>query len=368
MTQAVQVVLLFAALWTAVALYRGPEPCRFALALALGAMATHLGWALLHWPEAREHPAALLDPTLGYSVLFFPIGPLLLAPGAATWRALPLALAVARVGCLVAGCCGGVRGSFGNHPTPVYEIALLLLLHVALRSTPEPRSTGVFLLGFGLVRWIVEPFRAPPPLGEPALSAAAIAGAWMGLGLIALLPRALRRGAVATSLGLFVGSQPAPDPGSTPLAASHTPAPRSEVAEGAASPPQKAHAAPPKHAHGARGPVATRARRAVVAVLAARHAEQLPARARQALRDPSPAVRRVALEVNATVWDHEALPILIELENDPDPQVRRQARLLARRYLIWGPQRPTWRQRRDANQPGFEPHDRPGLRALRARR
>jgi len=39
-----------------------------------------------------------------------------------------------------------------------------------------------------------------------------------------------------------------------------------------------------------------------------------------------------------------------------------------RRYLVWGPTRPTWRDRREGNRPGFEPYDGAGLRAWRARR
>ena len=87
-----------------------------------------------------------------------------------------------------------------------------------------------------------------------------------------------------------------------------------------------------------------------------------------ALDSPEPVQRLAALRANEQGWDHDSLPELIELESDPDPAVREVARLLVRRYLVWGPARPTWRDRRDGNRRDFEPHDRSGLRAWRARR
>ena len=86
-----------------------------------------------------------------------------------------------------------------------------------------------------------------------------------------------------------------------------------------------------------------------------------------ALDPPDPSLRLAALRANEARWDHDSLPELIELECDPDPAVREAARLLVRRYLVWGPAQPTWRDRRDGNRPDFEPHDRTGLRAWRAR-
>jgi hypothetical protein len=181
---ALHLAILCAAFWTAALLYRGDKPLRFVTGLALGAAASHLGWAALHWRAVAEQPQALLDPALGYCVLFFPLGPLLLAPQAATWRALPLALAVARAGCLVAGCCGGTPGPFGAHPTPLYEMALLAALHFAVRAAPERAAAAVFLAGFGALRLAVEPWRAAPPLGEPAVPTAALAALWLGASLL----------------------------------------------------------------------------------------------------------------------------------------------------------------------------------------
>jgi hypothetical protein len=184
------VALLFAAFWTAVLLYRGERPLCFVAALAVGAIVSHLGWAGLHWQAVAEHPQALFDPGLGYCVLFFPLGPLLLAPEATTWRALPLALAVARAGCLAGGCCGGEPGRFGAHPTPLYEMALLAGLHFAVRAAPKRAAAAVFLAGFGALRLAVEPLRAAPPLGEPAAPVAALSALWLGAGLLVLPARA----------------------------------------------------------------------------------------------------------------------------------------------------------------------------------
>lgn len=86
-----------------------------------------------------------------------------------------------------------------------------------------------------------------------------------------------------------------------------------------------------------------------------------------ALDAPAPSLRLAALRANEARWHHDSLPELIELESDPDPAVREAARLLVRRYLVWGPTRPTWRDRKDGNRPDFEPYDRTGLRAWRAR-
>lgn len=193
MTALLHTGLLLAAFWTAVLLYRGRQPLRFVAGLAAGAACAHLGWAALHWGEMSRHPGAILDLSLGYCVLFLPLGPLLFAPQAATWRALPLALAAARLGCLAAGCCHGTPAPWGTHPTPLYEIALLVALHSAVRATPDARAAAVFLAGFGLERLVVEPWRATPPLAEPLIAPAAIAALWCaaGTGLL-LAPRARR--------------------------------------------------------------------------------------------------------------------------------------------------------------------------------
>lgn len=185
-----------AAFWTAIALFlrahrpsRRSDALRFLTGLVLGAAFAHLGWALLNLAAVRDHPAAWFDPAVGYSVLFFPAGVLLLAPWGAAAKSLPLALALARGGCLVAGCCGGIRTSllpWGFHPAPVYEAVLLVALHFAVWRLEGARAVAAFLVGFGAIRLALEPLRAPPPLGEPWIPASWIAGLWLAAGLVGL--------------------------------------------------------------------------------------------------------------------------------------------------------------------------------------
>jgi predicted aspartyl protease len=177
-----QILALFGAFWTAVALYarRSSSPAifHFVGALGLGAVFAHLGWALLHLPAVAGHPSALLDPARGLTVLFVPLGLLLLERSPAAFASLPLALAVARLGCLAAGCCHGPEGE----PTPLYEIGGLLVLHGLVRRLPASWVTPAVLAGFGLIRLATEPLRAIPPLGESVIPAGAIALGWVVFG------------------------------------------------------------------------------------------------------------------------------------------------------------------------------------------
>ena len=183
-----QPVAWSAAFWTALWLYdrrAGPRPARFACALALGAALAHAGWLLLHapatWPALHGRPGLLFDPSLGFCVLFLPLGPLLLERSSAAFASLPLALAVARLGCLAAGCCQGAR---------LYEIAGLLALHGAVARGDARFTAPLVLGGLGALRLLVEPLRAAPPLGAPVVPAAAIAGAWLVVAaVLALAPR-----------------------------------------------------------------------------------------------------------------------------------------------------------------------------------
>jgi hypothetical protein len=189
-----QPVALCAAFWTALFLYsrraRPLQPVRFACALALGAALAHAGWLLLHapvvWPAIRARPGLLIDPSLGFCVLFVPLGPLLLERSAAAFASLPLAFAVARLGCLAAGCClgaptGALWAVAGLHPTALYEIAGLLALQGAVWRA-DPRFLAPLVLGgTGALRLLIDPLRVTPPLGAPIVPAAAIAVAWLTL-------------------------------------------------------------------------------------------------------------------------------------------------------------------------------------------
>lgn len=167
---------------------------RVALGLALGALLAHLGWGALHVAALREAPSTWLDPTRGYCILFVPIGVILAAPRRGAARrafleaglgALPLAFALARLGCLLAGCCGGLPTELswaigGRHPTPLYEATACAGLHGVLSRLRRGRA-AVALGGIGLARFAVEPWRASPPLGPPAVPPEWLALLWVGI-------------------------------------------------------------------------------------------------------------------------------------------------------------------------------------------
>ena len=100
-------------------------------------------------------------------------------------QVLPFAVlghAIGRIGCFLNGCCAGVptRAWWGvwlpNQPEPLVPIQLfeslgLVLLYVVLRRVQRSRQLrrpgvvlGAYLIGYGLVRWLVEYGRANQPL------------------------------------------------------------------------------------------------------------------------------------------------------------------------------------------------------------
>ena len=194
-----QPVAWCAAFWTALLLYTGrarpAQPLRFACALVLGAALAHAGWLLLHapaiWPALRTRPGLLFDPSRGFCVLFLPLGLLLLERSAAAFASLPLALAVARLGCLAAGCCQGTPTTApwamaGLHPTACYEIIGLLVLHGGVSRADARFSAPLVLGGMGGLRLLIEPLRAAPALGAPIVASASIAAGWLALSALAL--------------------------------------------------------------------------------------------------------------------------------------------------------------------------------------
>ena len=179
---------LCAALWTAIALYRGKRPLRHLAGLALGALLARWGWIWLALPAPASRPGLWLEPGAGFSALFLPLGPLVAGAGAASFATLPLALAVARLGCLAAGCCHGASGE----PLPLLEIGACLGLHFAVARLPRHRLRPVVLAGLALERGMVEPWRAPSPLGAPLVPVPVLVAAWLALAAALSLPRGRR--------------------------------------------------------------------------------------------------------------------------------------------------------------------------------
>ncbi|GAG34308.1 unnamed protein product, partial [marine sediment metagenome] len=168
-----QLLCLCVAFWVAVMMYRGRAPLRFVAGLVLGALFAHLGWALLRVDVIAARPSLLLDPGTGYCVLFVPLGMFLAAPWREGWvdveaflagalATLPLALATARLGCLLLGCCDGAgtgRVWPSRHPVALYDMTGLTLLHLVLSRAPQPFVPPAFCVGFGGLRLLLEPLR-----------------------------------------------------------------------------------------------------------------------------------------------------------------------------------------------------------------
>jgi len=170
-----QLLAASAAFWLALWLHDRRAPARsdrFALALLVGAALARAGQALVFEGDAD----ALLEPDAGVSILFLPLGVLLLAP--AGLASLPLPLAVARLGCVAAGCCRGRDGE----PLALVEAATLLALHRVFERMPPRRVPAAFALIFGAIRLLEQPWRAAPERGFAWLSPAEVAGAWLVAG------------------------------------------------------------------------------------------------------------------------------------------------------------------------------------------
>ncbi len=168
-----------------------------AAAAVSGVLGARLFYVLGHWEEFSSRWGSLLDLNMrglvfyGGLALAVPVCVLVarwtgLPPGRtadAVGLALPLSLAVARVGCFLNGCCGGRPSSLpwavtfpgsaaAVHPTQLYELLLdlalfLLLLRLRVRMN---RDWDLFLVsvgGYGAVRFLVEFFRyhASPSAG-----------------------------------------------------------------------------------------------------------------------------------------------------------------------------------------------------------
>lgn len=156
--------------------------------LVAGVVAARFGHVIAYWPAYRTQPMEIF----GFNTQAF-----LLAPGLAAalivagWyvyrRRLPLAalldacapgllagVAVGAIGALLAGRAYGAPADLpwsvnlwgvARHPSQAYEALAALLVAIlagrmtAARSTPGAAAL-VALAGYGLCRWLLEPFRA----------------------------------------------------------------------------------------------------------------------------------------------------------------------------------------------------------------
>jgi phosphatidylglycerol---prolipoprotein diacylglyceryl transferase len=80
---------------------------------------------------------------------------------------LPISLILGRIGCLHAGCCGGITCSFGKWPAVPVEIgfqilAILVLSQMRKRSISTNQHFHLYLISYGIFRFFHEFLRTTP--------------------------------------------------------------------------------------------------------------------------------------------------------------------------------------------------------------
>jgi len=80
---------------------------------------------------------------------------------------LPIPLILGRLGCLHAGCCGGITCSFGKWPSVPVEIGFQVLAMLSLwlmrkRSALTGQHFHIYLIAYGLFRFLHEFLRTTP--------------------------------------------------------------------------------------------------------------------------------------------------------------------------------------------------------------
>ncbi len=181
-------------------------------ALVAGFVVARFGHVIAYWPAYRAQPleifgfntrAFLLWPGIAGALLMFgwyvyrhrlPLAAMLeaLAPG------LLVGVAIAQAGAFLAGHNPGAPADLpwavnfwgvARHPALLYEalaaLAVLLVIGLLLRRrTPAGMIAWTALLGYGLSRWLLEPFRAESAVTFGGLRAAQVLG--LAAALIAL--------------------------------------------------------------------------------------------------------------------------------------------------------------------------------------
>jgi phosphatidylglycerol:prolipoprotein diacylglycerol transferase len=167
-------------------------------------LGARLLYALVNWPHFRDYPAAILRPTPGGMVLYGGVAAAVASSAAYVhlrrldpWRVgdaaapgIALGIAVARIGCYMAGCCYGspcdlpwavrfpplspAAVAFGAHhhvhPTQLYSSAGALLLFVVLvgirlRRRFPGQAFLAFLILYGGLRLLLETVRGDAERG-----------------------------------------------------------------------------------------------------------------------------------------------------------------------------------------------------------
>ncbi len=182
--------------------------------LVAGIVAARFGHVIAYWPAYRAQPLEIF----GFNTSAFLLWPgIVAALAVAGWYiyrrqlsaakmldavapGLLIGVAVAGVGALLAGRAYGAPANLpwavnlwgvARHPSQAYEAlaalaVALVVLHMIRRGSRPGAAALVALAGYGLSRWLLEPFRAPEvsPVMLGGLRAAQVWG--LGVALAAL--------------------------------------------------------------------------------------------------------------------------------------------------------------------------------------
>lgn len=170
-----------------------------------------LGDALRLETAGKTIIGALFGAYLGVEIVKPMVG-LRGSTGDALALALPLALGIGRLGCLLGGCCYGTPASFAlsvhiagadRHPVQLYEAALDFALAGAVlwlrgRVTRPGELFKLTLIGYAVIRILVDPWRGDPRIFLGPWSAVQLACA-AGIALLAIVIVRERRAVDATA-------------------------------------------------------------------------------------------------------------------------------------------------------------------------
>lgn len=181
--------------------------------LAAGIVAARLGHVVAYWPAYRSQPLEIFGFNISAFLLWPGIVGLLAVAGWYIYRrrlppakmldasapGLLIGVAVALIGALLAGQAYGAPAAHlpwavalwgvARHPSQVYEALAALAVavlagRIATRGGAPGAAALVALAGYGLSRWLLEPFRAESAVMLGGLRAAQVWG--LAVALVAL--------------------------------------------------------------------------------------------------------------------------------------------------------------------------------------